>query len=60
MAMPEQMIKDVKAVQESQASSETESEPETQPEEETQPETFEELIRQGLVLDYFYIFLFYF
>ncbi len=47
MAMPEQMIKDVKAVQESQASSETEteSEPETQPEEvtqaepETQPET---------------------
>ncbi len=38
MAMPEQMIKDVKAVQESQASSETESEPETQPEEETQPE----------------------
>lgn len=40
MAMPEQMIKDVKAVQESQASSETEteSEPETQPEEETQAE----------------------
>ena len=44
MAMPEQMIKDVKAVQESQASSETESEtetetePQTQPEPETQPE----------------------